>query len=146
LFIAFSPIVGLHLPMVILLAFLLRANKFTAITSVWVCNIFTLLFIFYPSYLVGWVIRNSFSSTEVLGPQRVSGMLAEIFSFGSILSAFYKRHFWIELWNLFKAIGLELTIGGTILGTIVALTAYFICLNFIEWHRKLNPHKRFAKH
>ena len=146
LFIAFSPIVGLHLPMVILLALLLRANKFAAITSVWVCNIFTLAFILYPNYLVGWLICNRFHGSEALTLGQVSGMFREIFSFGSILSAFYQSRFWIKLWELFKAIGLELTVGGTILGAIVALTAYFGCLNFIKWHRKSNPHKRFERH
>ena len=114
--------------------------------SVWVCNIFTMLFIFYPSYMVGWMVCNGFRSTEALRPGQVGQMFVELFSFGSIFSSFYKRYFWIELWNLFKAIGLELTIGGTILGTIAALAAYFGCIHFIKWHRKLNPHKRFAKH
>lgn len=146
LFIAFSPIVGVHLPSVILLALLLRANKFAAITSVWVCNFFTMPFIFYPSYLVGWLICSGFRGAEALEPGQVGGMFREIFSFSSILSAFYQSRFWMELWGLFKAIGLELVIGGTILGAIVASTAYFGCFHFIKWHRKSNPHKRFKKH
>ena len=146
LFIAFSPMVGVHLPLVIILALLLKANKFTAITSVWVCNIFTMVFIFYPSYLVGWLICNSFHGAEALTPGQVGGMFREIFSFSSLMNAFYQSHFWIELWELFKAIGVELAVGGTILGAIAALAAYFGCLGFIKWHRKSNPHKRFGKH
>ena len=146
LFIAFSPIIGAHLPLVILLALLLRANKFTAITSVWICNVFTMLFIFYPSYLVGWLICNNFHGNKALRPEEVGGMFREIFSFSSILSAFYQSRFWIKLWELFRAIGLELTVGGIILGIIVALMGYFGCLHLIKWHRKSNPHKRFEKH
>lgn len=146
LFIAFSPIVGLHLPMVMILALLLRANKFTAITSVWVCNIFTLPVICYSSYLVGWGVVGSFRGGESLGPGQVGEMVTEIFSFGSILGAFYQSSFWVELWNLFKAIGLELVIGGTVLGVAVGLLAYFACVRLIRRHRKHNPHKRFARH
>ena len=146
LFTAFSPLVGLHLPIAILLAFLLKANKFTAVLSVWVCNIFTLVLIYYPCYLVGWLVCRGFGTGEALGPGQVSEMLTGLFSFGNILSVFYTSHFWIELWKLLKVIGLELAIGGFILGTAVALIAYFACLGFIEWHRKHNPHKRFAKH
>ena len=147
LFIAFLPVFGLRLPMIVLLALLLRANKFAAITSVCICNnIFTLPFISYSSYLVGWIICNSFHSAEALRPGQVGGMFRELFSFSSILSAFYQSRFWIELLELFKVIGLELVVGGAILGVIVALAAYFGCLHFIKWHRKSNPHKRFEKH
>ncbi|NIA16997.1 MAG: DUF2062 domain-containing protein [Planctomycetes bacterium] len=146
LFISFSPIVGIHLPLVIILALLLKANKFTALTSVWVCNVFTIVFIFYPSYLVGWVVCGIFRQTEALRPGQVAKMFTELFSFSSILSAFYENRFWVGLWNLFKAIGLELTIGGTILGAAAAIAGYFGCVYLIKWHRKRNPHKRFEKH
>ena len=147
LFIAFLPVFGVRLPMVVFMALLLRANKFTAVTSVCVCNnIFTLPFISYPSYLVGWIICNSLHGDEALRPGQVGGMFREIFSFSSMLSVFYQSRFWVELWGLFKAIGLELTVGGIILGTIAALAGYFGGLNFIKWHRKFNPHKRFEKH
>ena len=146
LFVAFSPIVGVHLPLVIIFAMLLRANKFTALTSVWVCNIFTMAFIYYPSYLVGWAICGIFRETQAHTPGEVGEMFAKLFSFSSIMSVFYESRFWVSLWNMFKAIGLELTIGGTILGTAAAVAGYFGCIHFIKWHRKLNPHKRFEKH
>lgn len=132
--------------MVIALALLLRANKFTAITSVWVCNIFTLPIICYSSYLVGWAVVGSLRGGEALGPGQVGEMVAEMFSLGSILSAFHESSFWVELWNLFKAIGLELVIGGTVLGAGVGLSAYFVCVRLIRRHRAHNPHKRFARH
>ena len=146
LFVAWTPVIGLHLFIVLGLVFLLRANKFVALTFVWVANIFTFFFILYPSYLVGWAILNQFHAKTPLPPEQAATMFKELFSLGNIFTAFYKSSFWIKLWELFTNIGAELWIGCFVMGGAIATGSYFLCYNLVKWHRRKSPHRRFVKH
>ena len=55
LFAAYLPPLGIHILAALILSFLLRANKFVAVTFVWLSNPFTFVFIYYPNYLMGRV-------------------------------------------------------------------------------------------
>ena len=68
-FIAWTPALGLHIFMALGLAILLRANKFTALTCVWVNNPFTLFFIYYPNFLVGRALLGPFRSEQALAAE-----------------------------------------------------------------------------
>ncbi|MEN6386662.1 MAG: DUF2062 domain-containing protein [Phycisphaerales bacterium] len=145
LFMAWSPLMGLHIILAVALSFLLRANKFSAFVSVWVSNVFTFFIIYYPSYLLGRFILSFFAPAGRLSSQEVLSSLRNLFSFENFIKAFYSADYWKEFWLLSKTIGLELWIGCTIIGSIVAVISYFICVKVIKSHRAKNPHRRYRK-
>lgn len=146
LFIAWTPLLGIHLLMVIALTVLLRANKFAALTSVWVSNIFTIPFVYYPSYLVGRVACDIFTPHSTMSKEQVSAIFKRLFAPGNMLNDFYTKEYWHQFWILIKTIGPELWIGGFILGGLAAVSSYIICYSIIKSHRTKNPHRRYEKY
>jgi uncharacterized protein (DUF2062 family) len=146
LFIAWTPLLGVHLLLVIALTILLRANKFAALTSVWVSNIFTIPFVYYPSYLVGRVVCNISTPHRTMSKEQVSAIFGRLFAPGNMLNDFYTREYWREFVILIKTIGPELWIGGFVLGGLIAVGSYIVCYNIIKSHRAKNPHRRYEKY
>lgn len=146
LFIAWTPLLGLHILLVIALSILLRANKFAALVSVWVSNIFTFAFIYYPSYLVGRAICDIFPRHRIMSGEQVSASFNELFAPMNMLTGFFTKEYWREFVMLLKEIGPELWIGCFIVGGLVAVSAYVICYNIVKFHRTKNPHRRYEKY
>jgi uncharacterized protein (DUF2062 family) len=146
LFIAWTPLLGVHILLVIALAMLLQANKFAALVSVWVSNIFTFAFIYYPNYLVGRVVCGFFPRQNIIEKEQVSVIFNKLFSPANILTGFYTKEYWKQFWILTKTIGPELWIGGFVLGGLVAVGSYMICYSLIRSHRTKNPHRRYEKY
>ncbi len=146
LFIAWTPLLGIHIFLIIALSIFLRANKFAAFVSVWVSNIFTIPFVYYPSYLVGKIATDFFSPHEEMSKEQVSAMFKRLFAPGNMFNDFYTKDYWHQFWHLIKTIGPELWLGGFILGGLVAVGSYIICYNLIKSHRTKNPHRRYEKY
>ena len=146
IFVGWSPLLGLHLLIVVALSMLLRANKFAALVSVWVSNVFTFAFIYYPAYLVGRVVCGIFPHHSNMDREQIAGAFNKLFSPGNILTGFYTKEYWKQLWILLKKIGPELWVGCFLLGGLVAVTAYILCYNIIKSHRAKNPHRRYRNH
>jgi uncharacterized protein len=146
LFIAWTPLLGIHLLLVIAFTVLLRANKFAALVSVWVSNIFTIPFVYYPAYLVGKVACDIFSPRGAMNREQVSAIFKRLFAPGNMLNDFYTKEYWREFVILIKTIGPELWIGGFILGGFAAVVSYIICYNIIKSHRTKYPHRRYEKY
>jgi uncharacterized protein (DUF2062 family) len=146
LFIAWTPLLGLHLLIVIFLSMLLRANKFAGLVSVWVSNVFTFFIIYYPSYLVGRTVCEVFVRNEDMSEEQVSEIFNRLFAPANIITDIFTKQYWIQFWDLTKSIGLELWIGGFIIGGLVAVCSYVICYNLIMSHRVKNPHRRYRKY
>jgi uncharacterized protein (DUF2062 family) len=146
LFIAWTPLLGIHLIMVIALTVLVRANKFAGLVSVWVSNIFTIPFVYYPSYLVGRAVCNIFASHGAMSKEQVSELFKKLFAPGNMLNDFYTREYWHQFWILIKTIGPELWIGCFVLGGLIAVVSYVICYKIIKAHRERNPHRRYEKY
>ncbi len=144
LFVAFLPLFGLHMLLVLALCFALRANKLVAIILVWVSNPFTFIPIYYPSYLLGRAVLNFFHySTDA---QLTSDQMRQIFGDFTLLSVFtnlLSSQFWQNMFTFLRFKGFELWVGATLMGTIVALIGYFVTSRIIIWHRKNNPRRRF---
>jgi hypothetical protein len=146
LFIAWNPLFGLHILMVIFLSILLRANKFAALVSVCVSNIFTIPFVYYPAYLVGRAVYGFFFPNGIMSKQQVSQLFTELFVPSNMLANFHTREYWRQFLTLSKAIGPELWIGCFLLGGFIALCSYIICYNLVRYHRARNPHRRYGKY
>jgi len=146
LFVAWTPTLGIHLMMVIALTILLRANKFAALVSVWVSNVFTIPFVYYPAYLVGKIITDIFSPHQQMSSEQVTQLFAKLFAPSNMLTTFYTKQYWSDFWILIKEIGPELWIGGFILGGFIAAVSYIVCYYIIKSHRTKNPHRRYEKY
>ena len=144
-FIAWMPVIGLHILFVLGLTILLRANKFVALTCVWVSNPFTIFPIYYPNYLLGRTVLNLFRTSEELPNTQVHQLFND-FSSSSGLSGLFRIEFWRGLFEFLWSKNPELWLGSLIMAVLVALTIYFATYFLIVWHRKLRPHRRFSQY
>jgi uncharacterized protein len=133
--IAYTPFLGLHLLIGLLVSMIFRINKFVTLSFVWVSNVFTLIPIYYPSYIVGRGILNLFKNEPAMSQRdilRYLNALIRQIDFNSIIDI----EFWQSFWYLFTRIGLELFIGGLIIGTFAAAVSYKITVRSIARHRR----------
>ncbi|MEA3241065.1 MAG: DUF2062 domain-containing protein [Pseudomonadota bacterium] len=59
LFVAFSPLLGLHTFLAIFLAFLVRGNRLASLLASWICNPLTMIPILYFDFKVGEILLSS---------------------------------------------------------------------------------------
>lgn len=138
--VAYTPPLGHHIFLVLLLCFILRANKVAALAWIWLSNPLTYIPLYYPNYLVGRAVLLWHRTSEQLAPEQVSGMLRELLSFERMITGFYTLEFWQDMGQLLLHIGPEMFVGGLILGTIVSAIAYVFFYQLIVWYRKKHPH------
>lgn len=108
-FISFTPFFGLHTPLAIAAAFLFRLNKLTCITGAWINTPITVIPALGLSYKIGRILRG-----------RPPGEL----TVHSLEWASLKKH------------AASLVLGSSILGFVLAVSAYFICYWLIVRFRK----------
>ena len=144
LFVAWTPFFGLHIFIVLALAVVLRANKFLAVICVWVCNAFTLIAIYYPSYLLGQTVLALFRTEPYLAPNKIAELFEKSLSLKHIYTNFFTSQFWQQLGLFIVQIGLELLIGGLIIGSAVAMIAYFTIRRLIISYREKHPHPIYS--
>ena len=141
IFVAYMPPVGFHIVLAALLAFILRANKFAALTTVWFSNPFTFVLIYYPNYYLGRAMLESLGLRHASNVTDLSAIFNETFSFGSFITSFYTPQFWSSLGSILLQTGFEMFIGGLIIGSVLALAGYLVAVKFIIWYRLHHPHK-----
>lgn len=112
-FISFTPFYGLHTPMAIVAAFLLRVNKITCITGAWMNNPLTMFPVLVASYELG---------EAILGrpPQQ---LVIKEFNFD----------FALELLN---SHGMPILIGTSLIGFMAALVSYALLYYIIVRFRR----------
>jgi uncharacterized protein (DUF2062 family) len=145
LFVAWTPALGVHMLMVLALCALLRANKLAGLASTWVCNPFTFGVVYIPSYFVGRVVIDFFRGSPGLDSAEVEKILNQISSVGNIFTNFHRMAFWRELFDVLVKMGVELWVGCTIVGLMMAVAGYFLTRSFVVWHRRQNPRRRHSK-
>ncbi len=133
--IAYTPLIGLHLLIGLFVAVLFRVNKFATLSFVWISNVFTLIPIYYPSYLLGRKILNLFRPEPAMSLQEILRVFRAVIRELDI-SSIIDPEFWQSFRHLFGRIGAELFIGGFIIGIPVAALAYQITVRSIRRHRK----------
>jgi uncharacterized protein len=100
-FISFTPFFGLHTPIAIAAAFLLRLNKLTCVTGAWINTPITVVPILGLSYKLGRFLRGR--------------PVNELPMTGGIE------------WHNLEKYAKSLILGSSILGFIAAIVAYFVC-------------------
>ncbi len=138
--IAYTPLLGLHLLIGLAAAMVFRINKVATLSFVWISNVFTLIPIYYPSYLLGRKILNIFEKEPSMNQNELMRCLQVILREVD-LNSLIDIEFWQSLQYLFTRIGLELFIGGIIIGSIVAAIAYRFTARIITRHRKRKGRK-----
>jgi len=106
LFIGFTPTFGLHIPLALLLAFLLRQNKIAAMVGVWVTNPLTAPFIYGLEYQIGRMLLGQPPLTSV---PRISELS----------------------WSMGLQLGSPLLLGSLVLGLPLAMIGYALTVRFV---------------
>ena len=140
--IAFTPFLGLHMILALALAVLFRANKVLAVLGVWISNPFTLLPIYGSAYLMGRFLVGRFHPSQAQ-PGQVGDLLGRVFSLGNMVPRLHTAAFWEEVAKVFGKIGIEVTLGGFVLGTLFALVGYFATYWLVSTHRAKSGRRRF---
>jgi len=140
LFTAWLPPLWFHIIFVLIVAAILRANKFVALTFIWASNPFTFIPIYYPNYLLGRAILGWLRNGQRLGASDIAAMF-ENFTFSKILTGIHTAEFWSQLGSLTVQVGFEMTVGGVIIGSCLALISYFATSKLVRWYRTKHPHR-----
>ena len=126
LLVGMSPFMGLHTAIAVLLAALLKWNKFSAALAVWISNPFTAPVIYGLTYLIGAKVL-SYENSYTLPPQfNLDALLDIIRSAPEII--------WVFI------------IGGVVIGIPLAIAGYF-CAYFaiFEYRKNLRPKLNIEK-
>lgn len=112
-FIAFSPLFGLHTVLAIVLAFALRLNRVAVIAGAWI-NVWALAPCYaFGTFLGAWLLRVDAGDLKAIDWSQGMGAL------GTTLSTL----FW------------PIIVGNTLLGFVAAAPAYLLCRKFLEARR-----------
>ena len=142
LFTAWLPLFGLHIFLALIFAATIRANKAMALLFVWVSNPLTAFFIYYPSYRVGRFILGVFHIKPAVRPQKMGSLLTDILSLDRFFLEFFTADLWKDIWDVFIKAGLEMSIGGILLGFIVAKVSYWLSVTAIKRVRARRRRRR----
>jgi hypothetical protein len=141
LWVAVTPLMGVQMALALAGAILFRANKALAIMCVWLSNPLTTVPIYGPCYLVGrFLLRRIHPDVQV---SQVGEQLSRIFSFSTMVTSFHSAAYWKEVAEVFSKIGLEVSIGCFILGTLYAIIGYFATYWIVTNHRAKSGRRRF---
>lgn len=124
-FIAFSPLLGLHTILATLIAFLFRFNKVAIFSGTFINNPFlTLVPIIIASYAIGAFILGR--------PLRIPAAGVELLMHPHLLTAAYYRRLFHESWDVVW----PFTIGGLVLSVVCSLVAYPVTSSLLRAHRR----------
>ena len=137
IFVAWLPLIGLQMLIILGLSFILRANKLVGLPAAWISNPFTLVPVYYPSYLLGSAILGS----GVISIQDFEHRFGDIF-----LSALSWPARLEELASLiFTDFFYPTLIGSIPIGLIIAVACYFLSVRAIKRHRNRRLQRRARK-
>jgi uncharacterized protein (DUF2062 family) len=141
LWVAVTPLVGVQMALALAGAILFRANKALAVMCVWLSNPFTTVPIYGPCYLVGRFLMGRIHPD--VQPSQVGEHLSRILSFSNLVTSFHSSAYWKEVAEVFGKIGLEVSIGCFILGTLYAIVGYYATYWIVTNHRAKSGRRRF---
>jgi len=142
LFIGYSPLMGIQMLLAWAAAALVRANKIVAVLCVWVSNPFTVIPIYYPSYLLGrWLIGLPQHKHQI-EPEQLENLFVNTLSFYRMLTEFHTTAFWKDVSAVLMKVGLETFVGSVITGAVVAAVAYWLGYHGVVRYRRRKQTKQ----
>jgi uncharacterized protein len=137
-FVGFLPLMGIQMVFAFFVAKLCKANRMMAMLSVWISNPVTAVFIYYPCYLLGRLLLAK--TGKPLGAEHLQHVFENVFTTEHIFHDVFTAQFWSDAYKAFMHIGLEITLGGIILGAIAAKVGYWVSLVLIQRYRRRKHH------
>jgi uncharacterized protein (DUF2062 family) len=125
-FFAYLPLLGLQMILAFVFAKWLKANKALAVMSTWISNPLTAMIIFYPCYRTGRAILSFFQKKGGVDVEQLEFIFEEQLSFWEMIVNGFSYDYWKQISGAFARIGLEILIGGVIIGAIVAGVTYWL--------------------
>ena len=124
-FIAFSPLLGLHTILATLVAFIFRFNKIAIYAGTFINNPFlTLVPIIIASYAIGAFLLGK--------PLRIPDEGVELLTHPAIFTGDYYRQIFFQSWGIVKLFA----VGGTVLSVVCSLLAYPLTLKALRRYRQ----------
>jgi uncharacterized protein len=131
--IAFTPTIGLQIAIYVAVATVLRANKISGIPILFVSNPFTAVPMYYSVWRVGSaLVPGERMSAEAMRRQLRRLTRAEV-EWADLVDA----DFWAAMGRTLADMGLELWVGGIVVGLIVGVPLYFVSYwGVMEYRRR----------
>jgi uncharacterized protein (DUF2062 family) len=125
MFVAFTPTMGLQMVFSAALAWIVRANMAVGLPLVWISNPFTMLFIYYPLYLLGTIMTGQ----ENVGFQWFEDLFTPAnYPDGSWPTV---QHLWSKTMEVFW----PLWLGCIVFGLALAIPSYYLTYSMIYKYR-----------
>lgn len=141
-FVAYLPLMGIQMALAWFAAGIIKGNKVMAVLGAWVSNPATALIIYYPAYRLGRWLLGFAPHKPQINPEELEDMFEETLSFYRLITEFHTSGFWKEVSAALMNIGLEITIGGVIIGFIASQVTYRLSLRAVEYYRQRKHLKR----
>ena len=126
IFLSFTPLVGVHMGLVVALSLVIRMNRTAGLMAVWVNNPLTVIPVFFFNYLIGSAVL--FWEPITWGVFR--GMVQSALTHGT-----WYQNLWamcVELGRIALEIALPLWVGSLIVATALAVPTYFVVRRLAE--------------
>jgi len=138
-FVAITPTIPFHTILAVVLSLLFKASKPAAIIGVWICNPFTVIFLYFACYKTGYIFfedsLNAWESVKIL-----------IGHLESNIEISDKFNYFIEFIQTKIKIFLIMNIGGILLGLPAGAITYFITKKvFVILRQKQNKKNNTLK-
>jgi uncharacterized protein len=126
-FVAWTPLLGGHMALALILCTLLRANKVAGVSFVWVCNPLTMGPIYYSSYRLGCALLPGAAGQSGRWNEVISRLFDESVPIWTRIS---------QLGSLSWDIVLPLCVGCVIVGLIMAGLSYWVTFTSVTRYRR----------
>ncbi|HSV26281.1 MAG TPA: DUF2062 domain-containing protein [Sedimentisphaerales bacterium] len=138
---AIAPLLGLHIWVALILAFVLRANKISMIAFMWLHNPVTMWPILYLNARVGGMVAQIWAEETGAGLGRLADFLRQWQQEG-VINSIVQGDFWKRLFDVMLSVGIEVWLGGAILGTLTAAVSYFGTKQAVILYRRTRARRR----
>jgi uncharacterized protein (DUF2062 family) len=134
-FFGFSPLLGLHTVLAILLAFLFNLNRVAALLGVYS----NLPWIIGPYYAIATMVGAQITRQRI--PRGFRGQLRTLFDLSML-----HGEFWTHLTTVVKPLAVPYVVGSTFGALLLAAAAYQLALAFVKSQRRIHhlmhPHDK----
>ncbi len=128
--VAFTPTIPFHTVLAVTLAALLGANKAVCVPAVWVVNPVTAVPIWGACWAVGRALTRTLTQAANGGNgERMSAVLTKLTSAhagGGFWSHLFEAAFWTRIFGMMFEFGIELWVGGVLLGSAAGCITYLV--------------------
>ena len=141
-FVSYLPLMGIQMAVAWVVAALCKANKMMAVLAAWVSNPATAVIVYYPSYRLGrWLLGIRAQKPEI-DPEQMEDLFEQTLSFYRLITEFHTPAFWKEVSAAAMNVGLEILIGGVIIGAILAYLTQWISYHAVIYYRRRKQLKK----